>query len=115
MDLTFYQKRRKELNLTYDKLTEISGVSKRMIAGFFGGDPKYANPSMATLQAIERALGLDNTTTDEERAAGAVDSAKISVNADQMAWLEIYDEILKKRGKNTAAAFIEAFRNMLDL
>ena len=98
--------------MSYDELSEKSGLSKSTITNIFCGYVNY--PRVDTMQAIESALGL-NTITDEERRAGAVDSAKISVNADQMAWLEIYDEILKKRGKNTAAAFIEAFRNMLDL
>lgn len=112
MNLKLWKTRKKELNLNYADIANLAHVSKRTVEDLFRG--YTTNPRIDTVQAIESALGL-NTVTDEERAAGAVDSAKISVNADQMAWLEIYDEILKKRGKNTAAAFIEAFRNMLDL
>jgi DNA-binding helix-turn-helix protein len=35
MDIELYKKRKKELNLTYDELAKISGVSRRMITGLF--------------------------------------------------------------------------------
>lgn len=112
MDLETLKKKKKEKRMTLKQISDISGVPKRTVDDIFCGNTK--NPRIDTVQAIEHALGL-NTITEEERAAGAVDSAKISVNADQMAWLDIYDRIVEKRGKETAAAFIEAFRNMLDL
>ena len=56
MDLERLRKRRKELGLTYDDIVELSGISKRTVCSFFAGD---ANPSLSTVQAIERALGID--------------------------------------------------------
>lgn len=94
-------------------MSELSEVPESTLYDLFRG--VTSSPRVDTMQAIEHALGLDSSTTEEERAAGAVDSAKISVNADQMTWLNIYDCIVEKNGKATAAAFIEAFRNMLDL
>lgn len=60
MDIELYKKRKKELNLTYDELAKISGVSRRMITGLFNFDEKYSNPSLTTIQAIESALKIDN-------------------------------------------------------
>lgn len=62
MNLEIYQERRRELKLTYDELVKMTGLSKRMVSGFFSGDPKYQNPSVTTLEAINRALGLIDDT-----------------------------------------------------
>ena len=64
MNLEFYQRRRRELKLTYDDIVRLSGVSRRTVSGFFGGDPKYQNPSVTTIGAIERALGLADDTPE---------------------------------------------------
>ena len=63
MDLERLRKRRKELGLTYDDIVELSGISKRTVCSVFAED---ANPRLDTVQAIERALGLDNEKTSEE-------------------------------------------------
>lgn len=57
-DIKLYQKRRKELKLTYDDLAKLSGVSRRTIAGMFGEDKAYQSPNITTIAAIEKALGL---------------------------------------------------------
>ena len=101
----------KKKKISYAQLAEMTGLSVSTITKIFGGFAKY--PRVDTMQAIERALGLE-TLTPEERAAGAVDSAKIALTADQMAWLEIYDRTLEVHGKEAAAALTEAFRKMLD-
>lgn len=66
MNLELYQKRRKELKLTYDELADISGVARRTIAGFFSGDPKYQNPNLVTIEALNRALGLVDDTPESK-------------------------------------------------
>ena len=111
INVELWEQKKKEKNLTFDELSQISGIPKRTILGIFRKE--VLTPRIDTVQAIERALGLDAVTV-EERAAGNVDSAKISVNADQMEWLDIYDEIVEKRGKETAAALKEVLRNILD-
>lgn len=47
--------------ITYDKLAAISGVPKRTLADIFCGATK--NPRIDTMQAIERALGIDSSYT----------------------------------------------------
>ena len=58
MDIQLWKKRKKELKLTHDQLAEKSGISRRTIAGIFSGDPTYQSPTLNTIEAIERALGL---------------------------------------------------------
>lgn len=70
MNVELWKKRKKELNLTFDALAEMSGVSRRQLLYIFKGDTK--NVGVATVQAIERALGLDEpaeTTADNELLA----------------------------------------------
>lgn len=81
MNIDIWKKRRKELKVTYDQLAEMSGVSRRTIAGIFSGDEHYQSPTFNTVQAIERALGLSSDpppnktaeplTEAEERLLGA--------------------------------------------
>lgn len=106
------KKAKKAKRMTFAQLSASSGVPESTIYDIFRG--VTVAPRIDTMQAIERALGL-NALSEEERAAGGVDSVKISVNADQMAWLDIYDKMVESRGKDVAAAFMEAFRDMLDL
>ena len=63
--LEFYKAKKKELHLTNDKVSEISGLPKRTVEDFFAGISKA--PRASTLEAIERALGLylDDTAREE--------------------------------------------------
>lgn len=61
MNIDLWQKKRKELKLTYDNLALKSGISRRTIAGIFSNDPNYSSPTINTVEAIERALGIKNT------------------------------------------------------
>lgn len=63
--LEFYKAKKKELHLTNDKVSEISGLPKRTVEDFFAGVSK--DPRASTLEAIERALGLylDDTAREE--------------------------------------------------
>ena len=60
MNLDLWKQRKKELKLTHDELAEISGVSRRTIAGIFSGDPARSSPTLNTIEAIEKALGIKN-------------------------------------------------------
>ena len=55
-DLEFYKRRKKELHLTNEKISEISGIAKRTIEDFFRGAIQDSRTS--TLEGIERALGI---------------------------------------------------------
>lgn len=55
--------RRQTLRTTQQSLSEMSGVSVRMIKAIEGG---YANPSISTLEKILNVLGLQLTITDRQ-------------------------------------------------
>ena len=66
MDIQQWKRRKKELHLTHDQLAEKSGISRRTIAGIFSGDPTYQSPTLNTVEAIERALGLNQPQTKKD-------------------------------------------------
>ena len=49
--------KKRELNITFEELAQKSGIPLRTIENIFHGVTK--NPRIDTMQAIERALGLD--------------------------------------------------------
>lgn len=102
MNIEKYQKRKEELKLTYDEIAARSNISKRTIAGFFSGEAKYANPSIATLTAIENALGLSKPLewTDEEKALGVTDSVRLDLNVREYEWHELGNEVYAKKGED---------------
>ncbi len=55
--------RRQTLRTTQQHLSEMSGVSVRMIKAIEGG---YANPSVGTLEKILNVLGLQLTIIDKQ-------------------------------------------------
>ena len=57
-NLIYLKQRKKELNLTFEELSLTSGVPLNTITDIFRGITK--NPRIDTMQAIERALGIDN-------------------------------------------------------
>lgn len=58
MDIEYLKQVKKEKKMTLDEISAKSGIAKRTIEDIFRG--KTANPRIDTMQAIERALGLDN-------------------------------------------------------
>lgn len=51
------KQKRKELKITFDELAEKSGLPKRTLENIFHGITK--NPRVDTMQAIEKALGIE--------------------------------------------------------
>ena len=111
MDLKKWQTRRKELKLTYEELAKKAGVSKRTIEDIFRG--YTTTPRIDTVEAIEKALGLDNSNDDwttEERSQGVTNNATVNVNADEFELLELYGN-LNKDEKTLIKSFIETMLN----
>ena len=57
MNLELWKQRKKDLHLNYEQIAELSGVSKRSIEDIFRG--YTTTPRIDTVEAIERALGLN--------------------------------------------------------
>lgn len=68
MDLQLWKKRKKELNLSFEELAEITQISIRQLYYIFGGKAK--NPGFETVDRIEKALGIEKTPSDEELSEG---------------------------------------------
>lgn len=72
------KKRKREIGVTFDELAEKTGLSRRAICALFSG--KTENPRIDTVQAIESALGLTPTFTEEERALGLSENHLIAMS-----------------------------------
>ncbi len=68
LNLLKWKERRKELGWTYEMLATKAQVSLNTIKNIFREET--TDPRLETVQAIERALGLAPTFTEEERALG---------------------------------------------
>ena len=83
--------------MTYKELSELSGVPIDTLNNFFRGKTK--NPRIDTIQAIEKALGLSSTFTDEDYAIGVTDKARIKVSTEEYEWLELRNEVIRVKGE----------------
>jgi transcriptional regulator with XRE-family HTH domain len=65
MDIEGLKLLKKQKKMTLQQISDMSGIPKRTVDDIFSGKTK--NPRIDTMQAIERALGLENekTPTDE--------------------------------------------------
>lgn len=109
MNVEQLKKAKKDKKITYEKLSELSGVPISTIYDLFRG--VTAAPRVDTLQAIERALGLSSTFTDEDYANGVTDKARIEVTVAEYEWLELRKEVIEVKGEdylNTLITMIKA-------
>ena len=65
MDIEFLKQIKKEKKMTLQEISDLSGIPKRTVDGIFSGKTK--NPRIDTMQAIERALGIENEKTPPGR------------------------------------------------
>ena len=61
MDILLWKQKKKELKLTNQGISDISGVPKRTVEDIFAGVTKF--PRSDTVDAIEKALGITNEPT----------------------------------------------------
>ena len=116
MNINEWKKKKKELKLTHDALAEKSGISRRTIAGIFSGDPQYSSPTLNTIEAIEKALGISDESgwIKEDRESGISEQNKASVTPDELELLELYNTIGHKFGKERQATVIKLLTAMAD-
>lgn len=65
MDIQKLKERKNELHLSYDELAEKSGIPKTTLTNIFLG--RTPNPRTDTVEAIERALGINEKSPIMER------------------------------------------------
>ncbi len=107
-NLELWKERKKELHLTLDDIAKSTKIGISTIKDIFRG-ATYA-PRIDTVQAIERVLGLSDDITPEERAAGWVETKKVSLTPEQDEWLTKRDEILRLYGNEG----LQAVNAMID-
>lgn len=111
-NLDLWKARKKELHLTLDEIAKKTNISISTIKDIFRGTT-YA-PRIDTVEAIERALGISSDgITAEERAAGAVETKKISITPLEDEMLYLFREIGKKHGEAAQRALITVAEKML--
>lgn len=109
-NLQFYKTKKKQLKLTNQAISELSGIPKRTIEDFFRG--ASVNPRIDTVEAINRVLGIksDADWTDEEKSAG-VGRYPTYLSEDEVEWVELRSEVLRVKGEDylqTLITMIEA-------
>lgn len=78
LNIALWNKTRKEQKITLEILAEKSGIALSTLKEIFRG--KTTTPRIDTVQAIERALGLAPTFTEEERALGLSEQHLIAMS-----------------------------------
>ena len=97
MDIEKTKKFMKEQAITYDILSQLSGIPLNTIKNIFCG--KTQNPRIETIQAIEKALGLDKekTTDISEEEKNFLLAFRQLTEEEKNEFLSIADFILSKR------------------
>lgn len=97
--------------MTLQQIAEKSNIPKRTVDDIFSG--KTPNPRIDTLQAIEKALGLNQPSlewTEADQAQG-IGRYPTYLSSDEKEWLELRSEILRIHGEqyfNTLIATLKA-------
>jgi len=109
LDIATYKRKKKQLGLTFEELSKLSGVPVQTLHNIFRGHTN--TPRIDTVQAIERALGLAPTFTEEERALGLSDDHPIALSDDDRELINLFAEAEEKLGK----AYVRGVKQMVRL
>ncbi|MBQ3019109.1 MAG: helix-turn-helix transcriptional regulator [Clostridia bacterium] len=104
----------KSNKITYEQLSEKSGIPLNTLKNIFSG--RTPNPRVDTMQAIEAALELNTSPlqwTDEEKAAG-VGAHGIKLSNEEWDWLELRSAIIEAKGEKGLRAIQIIIQTYLD-
>lgn len=107
IDVAAYKSKKKELGITFEELSKLSGVPVQTLHNIFRGHT--TTPRIDTVQAIERALGLEPTFTDEERALGLSDNHLIALSDEDRELINLFAEAEETLGK----AYVRGVKQMV--
>ena len=110
MNVEQLKKAKKEQKMTYEQLSEKSGVPLSTIYDLFRGIT--AAPRIDTVQAIQEALGISKPLewTEEDRALG-VGKHHTPLTEDEWKWQELRSELIRVHGEKyyqTVFTMVEA-------
>lgn len=100
MEILAIKQYMKENKITYDELAARSGISISTIKKIFSGVSLY--PRVDTMQAIERALGLDE---DNKKTPPA------ELTGSEEQWLELYN-LLTEENRELLIQLVSAFKDL---
>ena len=111
MDIQSTKSYLKSNKITYEQLSERSGIPLNTLKNIFSG--RTPNPRIDTMQAIEEALELNRPMqfTEKEKALGVVTEYKEKLSEDEMELLEAYRAIKGEKGEKAA----HAIKTMVEL
>lgn len=108
MNIEEWKQRKKDLHLTYDDLSQMTGLARKTIVNFFS---KSTEPRKETVYAIGEALGL-KAITPEELAAGASVTRKENITPLEDELLYQFRLLKKNHGEETQRAVVTMITNM---
>ena len=109
MNIETLKQAKKNKKITYEKLSELSGVPISTIYDLFRG--VTTAPRIDTIEAIEKALGLNQPSlewTEADQAQG-IGRYPTYLSAEEKEWLELRSLILSANGKQ----YLETVISML--
>lgn len=112
-DLEMWKRQKKSLHLTFEELSNTTGVAISTLYAIFGG--KTTDPRIETVRAIETALNLNDEFTPEERAAGFTDKRRVSITPIEDDLLYVFRQIGELFGEEAQRNYITVGENMLKL
>ncbi len=114
MDIELYKHALKERGWTYRDLAKETDISLCNISRIMAGI--VTNPRFSTIEAIEKALGINvYHPSTEERAAGARETIKASITPIEDDMLYVFRQIGKHFGEQAQRDYITVGENMLKL
>ena len=112
MDVNLYKKILKEKGMTYEDLSQKTGLSLGCIKRVMAGIARY--PRIDTIEAIESALGLSSEAiTAEEYASGLRTTKKVSITPIEEDMLNVFRKIGEKDGEERQRLLISMAEGML--
>ncbi len=116
INVELWEERKKKLGYTFDELSEKSGIPKRTILGVFRKE--VTTPRIDTVQAIEKALGLNTPSlewTDEDKAAGVTFTSPYNnLSKEEVKWFELRSLIIEKQGEEYLNTVIEMLTTLMN-
>lgn len=109
MKIETLKQKKKETRITFDELSEKSGIPKRTLENIFHGITK--NPRIDTINAIENALGLNVDFTEEEKKQFNLGDHKIALSDVDKYRLNVLARAEEVLGKE----FVDAQIKLLEL
>ena len=110
--LTQWKEQKKLLKLTNQEIANAANLPLRTVEQVMCG--KVKNPRNDTVQAIERALGLAPTFTEEERALGLSENHLIAMSDDDRELFHLFAEAEEKLGKEYVRGVKQMVRVTID-